>query len=1078
MSKRWLYKVLGAGALTFVVSAANAQYAAPDEILVKYRSGAVPASRAQVASAVMGRVLGSEPKLNCDRIQLPSAVPVSLALSLLRNDPRVEFAEPNYVVKIFAAPNDPLYSTSQYAPQLTQANLAWDKWSPKAEVVVAIVDTGVLMTHEDLTNKMFRQNGSVVGYDCQNGDSDPTDDNGHGTHCAGIAAAEANNAKGVAGVGGWSVEGNAYAVKVMPVKVMDASGSGYMSTVAQGVIWATDHGANVISMSLGSSSNSSTLASAINYAYSKGVTVVAAAGNNASTTPSYPGANNHVLSVASTDQNDGMSSFSNYGSWVLTAAPGSGIMSTLKSGGYGYMSGTSMATPFVAGEAAFLKAQDPTLTPDQIVSLITKNVDSINPASGRTIAAGAGRVNVLKALNSLINQEPSPRLSTAAYTASSIEGGVTATLRLTLDAVAPAEGVTVNLASSSSSVTPPATANFPAGVSSITVSVPTAAVNTSMDTITNVTYGGDTLRAPLTLTPAAAKLSSITLTPSSVLGGAVSVLKVQLTGNAPSGGSTVQLSSNNEALTVPSTVTVSAGSSSASVNVSTVPVSANVTATVTATMGSDSKTASLFITAPTLSSVSLNPTSVQGGGGSVITLQLNGAAPSGGLTVLLTSNNQAMSLPASVSVAAGASSATAAVSTSSVMASVTATATATLGTGSKTASLTITPAPLPKLASVAFNPTSVQGGTSSMLTVRLSAVAPEGGVAVKLVSGSALLGLPASVSVPAGFDSASVSVSTSAVATSTVVSATATLGTNSLKASLTLTQAPLPTLVSASFTPSTVVGGKSASLFLQLSGPVPTGGMTVTLSSSTGSMKLPSSIKIAAGASSATVTATTNTVNTPLTAIATAKAASGSVSASLSISATPKLTGARFTSTSLVGGNDVTLHLELSVVAPAGGTTISITPSNKSMLSTPSTVTFNEGTKSMDVTCSTSTVAKPYNLYATAKLGTSSLKANLTVTQAVPTLVSVTIPANMVSNRQYAGTVLLSGNALPSGMVVTLTGEGGLTIPASVKIASGSRKGSFTFRSPKVSLSTAVSVTASANGQQVRAEAIASMTGK
>jgi len=225
----------------------------------------------------------------------------------------VEFAEPNYLVAAQLVPNDSLYN-QQYAPRRIGLETAWDTTIGSPSVVVAVIDSGIELTHPDLASKI------VPGWDFVDADADANDTNGHGTHCAGIIAASMNNTRGIAGV--------AAGCKLMPVRVLGSNGTGTLADVASGVVWATDRGARVISMSLGTSSNSTTLANAIDYAWNRNVLVVAAAGNYNSTTPIYPGYFTNCIAVASTDQNDVRSPFSSFGSWVDVAAPGSSIVST------------------------------------------------------------------------------------------------------------------------------------------------------------------------------------------------------------------------------------------------------------------------------------------------------------------------------------------------------------------------------------------------------------------------------------------------------------------------------------------------------------------------------------------------------------------------------------------------------------------------------------------------------------------------------------------------------------------------------------------------------------------------------
>ena len=186
--------------------------------------------------------------------------------------PGVRYVEPDHVATAFFTPNDPKYP-QQYGPQLISAPQAWDVQMGSDSVVVAVVDTGVDYNHEDLYGNVIK------GYDYVNGDSDPMDDQGHGTHCAGIIGATLNNGVGIAGIA---------QVSIMAVKVLDSQGSGYYSWIASGIRYAVDNGADVISMSLGGPSSDSTMQSACDYAQSRGVLVVAAAGNDYGGPVSYP----------------------------------------------------------------------------------------------------------------------------------------------------------------------------------------------------------------------------------------------------------------------------------------------------------------------------------------------------------------------------------------------------------------------------------------------------------------------------------------------------------------------------------------------------------------------------------------------------------------------------------------------------------------------------------------------------------------------------------------------------------------------------------------------------------------------
>ena len=386
--------------LTGVSLAAGAEENAvvPGEVLIGFRAEQQN-SRSIQSLSLWGHVAGSQPDIRTHRLKLNPGINMAAALVGLRSRPDIAFAEPNHILHVAAAPNDAYYSY-QWAPPRVKADLAWPLWTPKAQIIVAVVDTGVDGKHPDLVNQMLTDASGIIGYDAFQGNRDPAVDGfGHGTHCAGIIDAQANNATGIAGLASGGV-------KIMPVKVLDSTGAGTDATVADGILWAANHGARVISVSLGGANTSSTMNNACAYAWSKGCVIVAAAGNDGVSSKFYPAGCPNVLSVAATDSNDVMAGFSNWGNWISVAAPGDTILSTLPTYtvqpgwplNYGYMSGTSMAAPHVSAEAAMLLAQNPGLTNAQVVSIITSNVDPYAPISGHTLGPGVGRINLYKAL--------------------------------------------------------------------------------------------------------------------------------------------------------------------------------------------------------------------------------------------------------------------------------------------------------------------------------------------------------------------------------------------------------------------------------------------------------------------------------------------------------------------------------------------------------------------------------------------------------------------------------------------------------------------------------------------------------
>lgn len=318
-------------------------------------------------------------------------------IAILKNSPLVEYAEPDFRVSVALAPNDPSYGTQQWNLPQIQAPQAWDI-STGSSVVIAVVDTGVSLTHPDLSSKL------VSGATFVEGTTSADDDYGHGTHVAGIAAAATNNATGMAGV--------SWGARIMPVKVLDASGWGNTSDIASGIIYAVDHGAKVVNLSLGGSSASQTMLGAVNYALGKNVVVVAAMGNYAlSGNPiMYPAAYPGVIAVGSTNNSDIRSPSSQFNTYTSVSAPGVGVYSTVPSSsmpisdasGYKYLNGTSMATPHVSGLAALILTVHPDYSWPLVKTIIEQSADDQGSA-GWDQYYGWGRINAYKALTSTIS---------------------------------------------------------------------------------------------------------------------------------------------------------------------------------------------------------------------------------------------------------------------------------------------------------------------------------------------------------------------------------------------------------------------------------------------------------------------------------------------------------------------------------------------------------------------------------------------------------------------------------------------------------------------------------------------------
>jgi LmbE family N-acetylglucosaminyl deacetylase len=377
-------------------------------------------------------------------------------------------------------------------------------------------------------------------------------------------------------------------------------------------------------------------------------------------------------------------------------------------------------------------------------------------------------------------------LSALTVSPGSVVGGSPSTGTVTLSGPAPSGGAVVTLVSSNASVASvPGSVTVAANATTATFQVTTNVVASNTPVTISATYNGTTQNANLNVSAAA--LTVVSVSPTSVRGGTPSTGTVTLSGPAGAGGAVILLSSNNpSAATVPATVTVPASSMTATFTVTTVPVLANTTATVSAVYGSTTRTAALTVTAATLSSVSLRPTSLPGGSPSTGTVTLNGPAPASGATILLSSNNSSVAaVPASVTIPANSTTASFAVSTVPVASNTTVTISGTYGSATRSANLGVTAA---TLSSVTLSPSSVRGGSPSTGTVTLNGPAPAAGAVVTLSSGNTSVAtVPSSTVVPGGSTTATFTISTLPVTRTRTVTISGTRGVQR-SASLTVTQ--------------------------------------------------------------------------------------------------------------------------------------------------------------------------------------------------------------------------------------------------------------------------------------------------
>jgi subtilisin family serine protease len=333
----------------------------------------------------------------------PSETDAEAAAARISQEEGVQFAEPDYDIVSLLTANDPSQS-AQWGLSKINAAAAWDITTGSSAVKVCVVDTGIALNHPDLAGNAVPGYNAITNSYVDGGN----DDNNHGTHCAGVIGAKSNNGVGISGLN-WNIQ-------TVPCKFLSSTGSGSTSDGIECLYWCQQNGATISSNSWGSSSSSSALYNAMADLGNQGHLFAVAAGNNAAdndgtTGVSYPAAYNlpTQITVASTTSTDVLSSFSSYGATTThIAAPGSSIYSTVLNGGYAYMSGTSMATPHVAGVVALMKAANPALSAADLKAKLLANVDVLSSLAGKV--SSGGRLNAAKAV-AAVGTPPPPAVT-------------------------------------------------------------------------------------------------------------------------------------------------------------------------------------------------------------------------------------------------------------------------------------------------------------------------------------------------------------------------------------------------------------------------------------------------------------------------------------------------------------------------------------------------------------------------------------------------------------------------------------------------------------------------------------------
>jgi len=427
----------------------NASAYDPAQVLIQFEPGYNPVGKLPGAARVDEALPLAE---NLFVVDVPIGWTVPQLLGAVKSNRHVLFAQPDYEVSINLTPDDPLLSSewglhnTGQGGGLVDADIdgpeAWDTSTGSGSVIVAVIDTGIDYNHPDLIDNIWTNAGEIAdngrdddgngfiddvhGFNFVANTGNALDDNSHGTHVAGTIGAVGNNGIGVAGV--------AFGVQLMAVKFLNSAGSGSTSNAIKALDYAVAQGASISNNSWGGGGFNSALSSAINSARAAGHIFVAAAGNNGAnndTTPFYPSSHtqDNVVAVAATDRYDSLASFSNYGATsVDLAAPGVSIYSTLPGGGYGYKSGTSMATPFVTGALAMVWDVHPDWTYSEVISQVLGSVDVLPTLSGKMVTGG--RLNLASAVGNppippVPPSPPPPTLSVSGVSRAEGDAGTT-----------------------------------------------------------------------------------------------------------------------------------------------------------------------------------------------------------------------------------------------------------------------------------------------------------------------------------------------------------------------------------------------------------------------------------------------------------------------------------------------------------------------------------------------------------------------------------------------------------------------------------------------------------------------------
>ena len=1042
-------------------------------VLVQFKPGLSDANRDQLLDNFDGALVRKFSILpGLAEVRVGTSVGDALSKLLASKD--VITAEPNFRLHVAEVPNDASFSNQWALDSDTAIHIdvvrAWGIRRGLHSLRIAVLDTGIDQTHPEFSDNIWTNPREIAGDGIDNdangyiddtngwdftytspgtvrsnGDNNPADGHGHGTHVSGIIAAQGNNAIGVTGI--------CWDAAIVPLKIIGDDGSGFTSWMIAAIEYCARNGISIANASIGGASYSGFCKAAIDAAGAQNnLLLVAAAGNNGTDNdakPFYPASYDspNVLSVASTTSSGAMSSFSNRGIVsVDIAAPGSSITSTYPqvkiASGYATLSGTSMAAPIVTAVAALLHENRPEWGFTDIKKALLTSVTPLSGLSG-TVASG-GLVNAYQAMI-LSNKVDLVGLRLGK---SVLRGGDPLTVEVTLDRPAAASGVVAELSSNNPAVRLPASVVIPGGVTKASIVGSVSVVGATTSGSVSVTLQGQTLDVPITVKPP--MLGGVTLGLSTIAPGGVTKGIVSLQQPAGETGLDILLTSDVPGIVVPTSVHVDAGKTDVAFSINIAPGCPAGTYQIKASTDSDCISVDVSVLAATLQKLEFSAAVVVSGQEMLLRIEVSDAAPAGGLMVGLSPSDSRLLLPELVLIPFGAKAVDVRVLAPVIVSKTPLTVAASFYGAESSAAVLVVPC---MLTSLLPEMSDLAAGASTWVVVRLTGVTGPGGVDITLTEASGSFTFPSVVHIAEGQNSTGVEVHAANVTVRKSVLLHASDGHSQLAVPLTVSPVDVALL---SLSAVSVTGGASATGTITLGAPAPGSGAELRITSNQSGVNVPAVVYVPAGATSASFVIGSTPVQQKVNVMITATA--GALAKSRTLTVNPAaLASVKLQQSSMTGGAAQQGTVLLTGVAPSGGLSVVLSSSNPA-IQAPKEVFIPAGARSGVFAIQAGVVATKTSGLMVAQLGT--LKKSTSVSVVPPVIRSIVASRpTVVGGGVVDVTIHITGPAPAGGTSVMLTsGNVALTVPASVVVPAGQTSVVFTASSKPVSKTTSVKI--------------------